>query len=124
MEFRFLVGPEVAEAEQQLPVEQRVQWPVDSLVMYCFEGEKVIGRMGVMSLKFIEGSWIRPGTELNLPQLLAQMEAMLKYIGETHAAALVYDEQPAIGRYIKRSGYTPFPVTMYTKELAKKEEAA
>src|SRR5258705_12024812 len=97
MEFKFLVGPEIAEAEQKLPVEQRVTWPVDSMVMYCFEGDAIIGRMGVMSIKFIEGTWVAPEASGRLLfQLERQLEAMLQYIGSTHAIALAYDEQPKV----------------------------
>jgi N-acetylglutamate synthase-like GNAT family acetyltransferase len=119
MEFRFLAGPEILEAEKQIPNDQKVNWPVDSIVMYTYEGEQIVGRMGLMSIKFIEGTYIAPDNRNGrlLLQMMTQMEGVIKYLGNTHAMALSYDEQPQVSDYLKRLGFERFPVTMFDKEL-------
>ena len=124
LEFKFLIGPEVAEAELQIPAEQRVPWPIDSIIMYAMEDGKIVGRMGVMSIKFIEGTWVdesKRSTSLAF-RMMKQMEAVLREsLGSTHAMALVYDEQPEVGDYLARVGFERFPVIVYSKELVEKE---
>lgn len=118
MEFKFLFGPEITVAEQALPVEQRVQWPLDSIVAYCFDGEKIIGRMGIMSIKLIEGTWVAPDAAPTTAfRMMKQMEAVLQHLGNTHAMALVYDEQPKVAEYLTRVGFERFPVTVFSKML-------
>ncbi len=126
MEFRFLIGSEIVEAEKQLPVEQRAHWPVDSMVMYCYEDDRIVGRMGVMSLKIIEGTWIAPdkrSTTLPL-RVLRQFEAMYAaYLGE-NLNAFASEEQPEIADYLSRVGFERVPVNLFTKTLVQKKEAA
>lgn len=117
IEFKFLVGPETTSAEQQLPVGQQVTWPFDSIVLYAFENDRVIGRIGVMAIRVIEGTWAEPGHTTLAPRLMKQLEAFLKSLGSTHAAALVYDEQPQVAEYLKRIDFKRFPVTMFIKDL-------
>lgn len=117
MIFKFVVGPETLEFEAQLPVAQRVPWPLDSMVMYALDEERVVGRMGVMSIKFIEGTW----ADITHPTLgfrmMKQMEVVLAHMGNTHAMALVYDDQPRIADYLKHTNFERFPVTVYSKKL-------
>jgi hypothetical protein len=126
MEFKFLAGPEVLEAEKQIPDDQKVNWPVDSIVMYCFEGDTVIGRMGIMSFKIVEGTWADPskqGTTLAF-RMMKQMEAMVAYLGEPAINAFSADSQAEVGEYLERYGFERLPITLYTKALVKKKEAA
>lgn len=119
LEFRFLLGPEVEEAEKLIPEGQHVAWPLDSIVMYAYEGETIVGRMGLMSIKFIEGTYIAPtnrGGTL-LVKMMNQMQAIIKHLDNTHAMALSYDEQPQVADYLKRLGFDRFPVTVFSKEL-------
>jgi hypothetical protein len=128
MEFTFLIKPEeIALVEARLPPEQQVSWPLDSLVMYAVDGDKIIGRMGVMSIKILEGTWVAPGAPPSTAfRLMTQMLGILPQLGNTHALALAYDETPKIGEYLTRLKFERFPVTLYSKELdcAKREEAA
>lgn len=124
LEFKFLLGPEVVEAEKRLPENQRVTWPIDSLVMYAVDDERIVGRMGILSLKLIEGTWADEAHPMLGFRMMRQMEAMLQFIGDTHAMAMVYDETPRIGDYLRHAGFERFPITMFCKELVKKEEAA
>jgi len=125
MEFRFLIGPEVVEAEQQLPAEQRVAWPFDSIVGYAYEGDRIIGRMGIMSVKLIEGSWVSPDAPPTIAyRMMKQVLVMLQSLGDTHSLALAYDGQPEVAGYLERVGFERFPVTMYNKVLVEKEKAA
>ena len=125
MEFRFLVGPEVEDAEEHIPEGQRVKWPIDSIVMYCYDDGKIIGRIGAMSIKIIEGTWAAsdapPTTAF---RMMKQMEAMLAFLGNTHALALVSTEMPQIANYLQRVGFVQLPVEMYSHEFAAKEKAA
>lgn len=125
LEFQFLVGPELAAAEAQLPVEQRVVWPADTMVAYAIDSGRIIGRMGCMSVKILEGTWVAPDAPPTTAyRLMKQMEAVLSYLGNTHALAMVYDEHPQIADYLKRVDFERVPVQFYSKELVKKEEAA
>ena len=123
MEFKFLVGPEVVEAEKQLPKEQQFQWPFDSIVCYCTEGGKIIGRVAAMSIKILEGTWVAPDAPPTTAyRMLMQMEAMYAaYLGTT-VGAFVSNTQPEIGDYLRRVGYQKEDVEFYTKPLAKAEE--
>ena len=125
MEFRFLAGPEILEAEKQIPDDQKVNWPVDSIVMYCFEDNKVIGRMGLMSFKIVEGTWAHPdkkGTSVAY-RMMRQMEAMVAYLGEPAINAFSADDQP-VSDYLERYGFERLPITLYTKSLVEKGKAA
>lgn len=124
MDFKFLIGPELEAAEQQMPLGQRVNWPLDTMVLYVFENERVVGRMGVMSIKIIEGTWVEPGQSTLAFRMMKQMEEFLKSVNNTHASAFVYDEQPQIAEYLKRVGFERFPVTMFIKDLYREENAA
>lgn len=126
IEFQFLIGPETVAAEAQMPVEQRVPWPLDSVIMYAFDGDKLVGRMGLMSIKMIEGTWAAPDASPTLAyRMMKQMDAMQIYLGSTSSFAMVHDIQPEIAGYLERVGFQRFPVTLYQKMLEmKKEEAA
>lgn len=126
MEFRFVLGIEAGEMEAQLPVEQRANWPVDTLISYAIEDGKVIGRMAIMSLQVVEGTWVDPekrSTSLAY-RMMKQLEAVQKQaLGRTHSLALVYDEQPEVGEYLQRVGFKRFPVTLYEKSLVEEDPA-
>ncbi len=124
LEFKFLVGPELVDAEAQLPENQRVAWPIDSIIMFAYEDGKVVGRMGLMSIKIIEGTYVAPGHTTLAYRMMKQMEAFLAYLGNTHAMAIVYDGMPQVADYLQRVDFTREPLTLYSKEVAKKAEAA
>lgn len=123
MEFKFVLGIESAETESQLPKEQQVRWPLDSLVMYCLEDGKIIGRVAAMSLKIFEGTWVDPNAPPTTAyRMIKQMEtAYAAFLGDS-VGAFVADEQPEIGDYLTRIGYEKLPVTFYTKDLTVKKE--
>lgn len=128
MHFQFLLGDEIAVADAQLPKAQQVDWTaIDplALVMYCYEGERVIGRMGCISIKVLEGTFVQPDAPPTTAfRMMKQMCAMLNYLGDSSALAMVSDNTPQIGQYLKRVNFERFPVTLYSKSLAEKSEAA
>ncbi len=125
LEFKFLYGPEVVAAEQFMPEAQRVNWPFDSLVMYTFDDDVLVGRMGLMSFKVIEGTWAAPDSPPTTAyRMMKQMSALQEYLGDTAANAFVLDEQPEIAAYLERVGFERVPVTLYTRSLIKKDVAA
>jgi len=125
VQFKFLYGPEIESAEQQLPPEQRVSWPLDSLIMYCYDDDRVIGRMGLMSIKIVEGTYVVPNAPPTTAfRMMKQMEAMIAYLGNTHVMALVYDGTPQIADYLERVNFKREPLSVYSKEVAKAKEKA
>jgi hypothetical protein len=126
LEFKFLVGPEAVEADKQLPAGQRVQWPVDSLVAYAVEDGKIVGRIGAVAIKVVEGTWCAPekrGTTLPM-RLMRQFEAMYSTFLGTAIGAFAPDAKPEISKYLERIGYEKLPVTFYTKTIVEQEKAA
>lgn len=126
IKFKFLMGPETAEPESQIPLEQRIPWPLDSLVMYVYEDGRLVGRMGLMSIKIMEGTWAvedKRGSRL-LFQMLRQFEEMVKTLGTTSLVTQAADSQPEIEGYLKRLDFERLPTTLMIKDLNKKEEAA
>lgn len=124
IEFTIVVGAETPQYEAQLPAGQQVPWPVDSVVIYALDDDKVVGRMGSMAIKFIEGTWADPSHPTLGFRMMKKMEFALTQLGNTHAMALVYDETPRVADYLEHAGFSRFPVTVYCKEITKKEEAA
>lgn len=126
MEFKILIGPEVVAMERLMPVGQQVQWPIETAVVYAIEGDSPVGRMALMSLKVLEGSWVsdeKRGSTIAY-RMMKMMEEFAARIGDTHLLALVYDEQPAVAEYLRRVNFERFPVTMMSKELVRKENVA
>lgn len=126
LELKFLFGPEVLEAEQQMPVEQRVAWPADSIILYAYKDNKIIGRVGLMSIKFIEGTWAADemrGTGLPV-RMLRQMEKLILSLGNSHVFSMAADVQPEIKDYLERLDFERVPVTLLAKDLTAKEKAA
>lgn len=120
-EFRFLIGPEIIEAEQSIPDDQKISWPLDSIVLFAYEDGKVVGRIGIMAIKIVEGTYADPskrGGRLPL-ELMKRMEAMQAYLGEPNINAPVYDEQAEVADYLTRVGFERVPLTLYTKLLLK-----
>lgn len=96
-----------------------VQWPPDSTVLYARENGEIVGRVGIIELPHIEGTWIaesKRGSSL-APRLIAQMEKVVARLGRSHIFAFAEDSKPEIADYMERFGYTKFPVTVWAKSL-------
>ena len=114
MDFRVLTGQAAREADPN-----GTEWPDSAYVLFAFDADRVVGRVALLPIPHIEGFWLaedkRKGA-LGL-RLMSMIEAVLKADGKTHAMAFSFDEQPEVGGYLARLGYSPLPVTTHVKEL-------
>lgn len=114
IEFTLLTGPELRAMDPQ-----GVPWPSDTFGIIATEDGQIIGRSAILNLPVIEGTMVVPdkqGGTLAF-RLIQRIEELYRALGKTHAIAMVYDEQPEIGEYLKRIGFEQMPVTLFTKDL-------
>jgi hypothetical protein len=113
-EIRLLSGDKAKEVDPD-----GIEWPDTAVVIYAFEGDEVVGRIGVMDISHLEGMWLaehkRSGT-LGV-RLMSAAEDLLRSIGRTHAMAFAHNSSPEVAGYLERLGYSELPVSTFTKEI-------
>lgn len=108
---------------------QQLEWPADSRVVFAVENGSVVGRSSMYTLPVavildwatIEGTEIdkaKRGGTLAV-RLIKFVEQVFRDHGKTHAFAFSYDDQPEVGGYLERFGYTKVPFTVWQKQLVK-----
>lgn len=126
IEFRVVDGEEA-----RLLDPAKLDWPLDSKVLFAFENNQVVGRssltimpmIAVVNTSLIEGSWVREdkrGTSLAF-RLIKKVEDLFRENNKTHALAFAYDAQPEIADYLTRVGFEKLPLTIYMKQLVETE---
>lgn len=115
MEIRLLQPDEVALAEAV----DGITLPPGTLVIGALNDGKLVGRITLMSLIHLEGTWVdeayRGGS--TAARLVKRAEEVLAGGGVTSAWAYTPDAQPEVGDYLKRFGYSRMPLTIYQKFL-------
>lgn len=116
IKFQLMLG----EAAREIDPEH-FPWPFDTLVLFAFEDEKVVGRSAILNMPLIEGTWVADayrGSTL-MPRLVKEVEKLLFDLKKTHSMAWQNTEQPEVADYLTRMGYTKLPIAVWTKELQK-----
>ena len=114
-QIRVVTGPEMRE----IPQPDEVKWPEDSLFVCAFRDGQMVGRVGLIALPHIEGTWVAPemrGTTL-AARMFRRMEQEVKTLGRTHLLILLPEDDKTLDGYVARVGYERLPVSMYAKEL-------
>ena len=116
MEVRELTPEEIVAAREI----DGVEFPAEALMLGAVDADgKVVGRIVLMSLLHIEGTWVdeaHRGGSLAV-RLVRKAENMLADNGFTSAIAYTSEEQPEIGEYLQRFGYSRLPLTIWQKLL-------
>lgn len=97
-----------------------VNWPEGSYVVGAFtEEDKLVGRIAVVELPHIEGTWVDPEYRNGLlpAKMVRAVENGMKAIGRSHVFAFAPNDIPEIADYLQRFGYEAFPVTVWVKKL-------
>ena len=113
--LKVMTGPEM----NQIPQPDGVQWPDDSLFVCAFEGEKLVGRMGLIAIPHIEGTWVdgeHRGSTLAF-RLLEEMEKQVAELGRSYVFAFINEKAHDLEEYMVRCGYSRLPFVVYGKEL-------
>ena len=114
-QIRVLTGPEMRE----IPQPDGVNWPEDSLFVCAFRDGQMVGRVGLIALPHIEGTWVAPemrGTTL-AARMFRRMEQEVKGLGRTHLLILLPEDDKTLDGYVARVGYERLGVSMWAKEL-------
>ena len=89
----------------------------ESIVVVAKDGEKIVGRMFLISVAHVEGTWIdaeaRNGTIA--ARMMREMEKQAAGAGLRTIFAYAEDEK--VGEYIERLGYSKVPLAVFRKEL-------
>jgi GNAT superfamily N-acetyltransferase len=112
--FRVLSGVEARPIDPD-----KIPFPDDSVVLYAFEGERIVGRTSIIHLPHIEGTWVaedKRGTTLAF-RLVKKIEEIIRDDGKGFAFAYAWDQQPEVSDYLQRVGYQRFPVTVFFKQV-------
>lgn len=130
IQYEFFNGLEANFLEQhKLEESIRVPWPPISHVLYAFnENKGIIGRMGLLQLPHIEGTWIREDHRNGLigARMLLKMENLLIENERRAAFAFIKNENTediTIQKYIERMGYVELPLKVYIKALVDEKVA-
>lgn len=98
--------------------------PPEFAFVAAFDSHGLAGRMGMVPLPHIEGTWVRPdlrGSRTGI-KLLREIEKIVSDSGRTHVWAFAYDEQPEIRSYYERMGYVKMPLTVWVKDLTQESK--
>lgn len=131
LQYEFFTGNEANILEQhKLDESIRFPWPENSHILYAIDEDKnIVGRMGLLQLPHIEGTWIDEKSRSGLigARMLAKMENLLIEHNRTAAFAFVKDENAEdikIQEYMERFGYIELPIKVYIKALVNEEKVA
>ena len=105
---------------------QGTPWPDGTLVLYAVEQGEIIGRQAYLLLPHLEGAWTREdkrGGSLGY-RLIRKMEDKVAESGYPVVFAYALDSQPDVSDYLSRMGYEKQPVTLWMKQVQKKEAAS
>jgi N-acetylglutamate synthase-like GNAT family acetyltransferase len=97
--------------------EGHVPDPLKSVAIIATDDAQVVGRMLLLSLAHIEGTWVKPdhrGTSI-LVRMMRKMEETAKSLGLTKMFS--YAPNKEVEDYLKRLGYTKTELTVWSKEL-------
>lgn len=105
--------------EARLIDPENLPWPGDSAVLYAIENNEVVGRMGIIELPHIEGTWIREDKRNSSIgfRLITKLENILEEENRSAIFAFAANNQPEISNYLERLGYSLMPVKIYMKPL-------
>lgn len=110
------ISPEEFDCLKQFP-DGAVPDPQMSRVAVAKDGDKLAGRIFIVTPPHIEGPWVEPeyrgGTLLK--RLTEWAEQEMREIGAKKVFA--YGFSPELEDYLKRLGYTRQPITVWAKEL-------
>lgn len=112
---------------ERLPAEQfdellRIQEgfrpdPEHSIVVVAKQDGQIIGRMFLLEMAHVEGTWVhdrfRNGTIL--AKLMAELEKEAR--GAALKTIFAYSQTKKIGEYIERLGYVPTELKVFRKDL-------
>lgn len=95
-------------------------FPDGAIVIGAFNGDgKIVGRTALMAIAHIEGTWV--AEELRggfvAARLVRKAEQTLAENGFTSALAFTPDENPKVGEYLNRVGYTRLPLSVWQKAV-------
>ncbi len=114
------------EAQQIDP--ENIKWPHDSVILYALEenGEnrEIVGRIGIIQLPHIEGTWIREDKRNSrvLSRLISKVENILEEAGRTAVFSFADKRDANVINYLERLGYTQLPLKVYMKPLVDLEQ--
>lgn len=116
MEIRELTPNEIIAARDI----DGVEFPPESVMLGAVDADgKIVGRIVLMSLLHIEGTWVdeahRSGSLA--VRLVRKAENLLADNGFTSAIAYTADVQPEIGEYLERFGYSRLPIAIWQKAI-------
>jgi len=115
MEVKVL-GPNEYDALKETPSGE-VFTPDNCIALVAIEGEEVVGRMTLMNLIHLEGSWIKDGhrNSQTLRALEQAIYAEAKRLGLTYIHS--YAPTPAHETMLQRSGWSRMPLSVWVKDL-------
>ena len=91
--------------------------PASSIAIVAKNDKEIVGRMLLLSLAHIEGTWIQPEIRRGsiLVKLMREMEKQAKLLGLKTLFA--YSENEEVDDYLMRLGYKKTPLTIFEKEI-------
>jgi N-acetylglutamate synthase-like GNAT family acetyltransferase len=107
-------------AEQSRLIDpENLPWPDESVVLFAFENNDIIGRIGAIPQLHIEGVWIREDKRNSsvLSNLVSKLEDELKAQNRSIAFVYVLDDNKEMADYVARLGYSEMPIKIYAKAL-------
>lgn len=113
MEFLKLTGT------QARLVDSTTEWPIDSLVIFAVEDEKIIGKVAILVLPHIENLEIDKNNKNGflMKRLLEEAENVLRDFGRNCAASFIMNGNDDLTNYAERIGYKQLPATVWIKPL-------
>ena len=128
LQYEFFTGEEANLLEEyKLEKSIRFPWPENSHILYAIDEDKnIIGRMGLLQLPHIEGTWVDEKYRSGLigARMLVKMENLLIEYERTAAFAFVKSDDIKVQEYMKRFGYVELPIKVYIKALINEEKVA
>jgi|SRR6185295_145143 len=130
IQYEFFTGEEANLLElHKLDESIRVPWPPTSHILYAInENKDIIGRMGLLQLPHIEGTWIREDYRNGTiaVRMISKVENLLVENDRTAAFAFIQTKDEDIQNYMERLGYIELPLKVYVKALIddKKQKVA
>jgi len=95
-------------------------FPEKTIVIGAFDKDgHLVGRTALMALVHIEGTWVSEVARggFTAIRLVKKAEQTLAERGFTSAVAYTPDDNPKIGEYLKRVGYTRVPLSVWHKPV-------
>lgn len=105
----------------------RFPWPPISHILYAIDEDKnIVGRIGILQLPHIEGTWVREDYRKGFVavRMLSKIEEFIADNDRKAAFAFVKSDDIDIQNYMQRFGYVELPLKVYIKSLVEEEKVA